>query len=60
MAKSSTPLARGASRWWPAPMRFTGDAIALLRAAARVPRGRHGARWLLRTPVGIRALNARS
>ena len=57
MDKSSSALARRATRWWSAPLRFTADTLALLRKSAAAPRERVSGRWLLQTPVGIRALN---
>lgn len=56
MIKQATSLARRATRWWSAPMRFTAHAAQALRDSTQPPRTGF---WLKQTPVGIRpgALN---
>jgi hypothetical protein len=51
MIKQATSLARRATRWWSAPVRFTNHAAQALRDSAP----RRGGLWLKKTPVGIRA-----
>jgi hypothetical protein len=60
MLKQASSLARRATRWWSAPVRFTTSAAAMLRNRSG-NRPRAPSSWLAHTPVGIRApLDAQS
>lgn len=54
MIKHRYGAARGANRWWSAPVRFSASALTVLRASA-ARSGRDARSWLAQSPVGIRS-----